>query len=186
MQALRAYDPTRRPASWTDIIRPGQFAAFVKDAASGVPCDADARPFSDRDAVTCIIFASFAEARAFCEAAVERHPSLRFDVFDAEGRTRPPLLTITSADRASGIETAPAQMRTRRLIAWTMIVLGVPLLVYAYAEFHQREIVLATFIGINMILYGARLLWMNMALRETERARQARVAQVTGEETRHE
>ena len=31
------------------------------------------------------------------------------------------------------------------------------------------------FFGINLILFGLRLLWMNLALRETERARQARL-----------
>ncbi|HYT73489.1 MAG TPA: hypothetical protein VEL79_01965 [Vicinamibacterales bacterium] len=38
------------------------------------------------------------------------------------------------------------------------------------------EIVPPAFIGINMILVGARLFWMNVAVRGTERAREDRVA----------
>jgi hypothetical protein len=38
MSVLRVYDPARTPASWTEIIRPGQFVAFVK-RDTGAPCD---------------------------------------------------------------------------------------------------------------------------------------------------
>lgn len=38
----------------------------------------------------------------------------------------------------------------------------------------------ANWTGINAIIVGARLLWMNVALCETERAREERLAQASG------
>jgi hypothetical protein len=175
VQLVRLHDPGRRPVSWTEIIRDGQFAVFAKDGASGVPCEADGSRLADPGAATCAIFESIAEARAFCEAGVQAHPSLRFDVFDAAGRTQPPLLTIVHPDRAAAIETSPRQMRTRRVIAWLLILGGIPLIVFAYVSARERDIILPAFFGVNMILIGLRLLWMNLALRETERTRAERL-----------
>src|SRR3954447_8065061 len=47
VHTLRLHDPTRRPASWTEIIRAGQFAVFARHEASGVPCDVDGARFTD-------------------------------------------------------------------------------------------------------------------------------------------
>ena len=177
VQVVRLYDPARQPADWTAIIRPGQFAAFAKDVATAAPCDAEGRPFYGENAASCLIFDSIEEARAFCEAAVERQPALRFDVFDADGRVQPPLLTITHRDCASGLDTSPAQMGKRRRIAWWLLCAGLPLLIYGYVEFgnRQRDITLPVFLGINMVLVAGRLFWMNLAVRETERVREERL-----------
>ena len=176
MQVVRLYDPARRPANWTEIIRPGELAVFAADAVSGTPRDLDGAPCA-AGSETCAIVDSLAEARAVCDEAVERHPSLRLDVFDADGRTRPPLLTVVHPDRAGALEHSAPQMRRRRAIAWTLIALGLPQVVYAYLEFDNRErdVVLPVFVGINMILFGGRMLWLNLALRETERAREERL-----------
>jgi hypothetical protein len=64
------------------------------------------------------------------------------------------------------------------MIAWALIVLAIPLIVYAYLETREHDIILPAFVGINMILIGLRLLWMNFALRETERLREARLRQL--------
>jgi len=171
---VRLYDPGRRPADWSELIRPDQFAVFAADGAAGAPCDLEGIRFA-AGAETCAIVDSIAEARAICDAAVQRHPTLRLDVFEADGRTRPPILTIVHPDRVAALETSPRQMRTRQAIAWTLILAGVPLIVYAYVEFREHDIILPAFLGINMIVIGGRLLWMNFALRETERAREHRL-----------
>ena len=175
MRIVRLHDPGRQPADWTEIIQPGQFAAFAKDEATGVPCSEDGAPFAPASAGTCTIFDSLQEARAFCEAAVGRHPAIRFDIFDADGRTRPPILTLVHPSRAAALETSPREMRKRRAIGWGLIAAGVPLMVFAYVEFRERDIILPAFLGINMVIIGGRLLWMNLALRETERARERRL-----------
>jgi hypothetical protein len=152
---------------------------LARDVDSGAPCDAAGGVFPDESAATCILFDSIDEARGFCEGAVEAAPTAQFDVFDAAGRVNPPLFTIVHPARARTLDTHPAAMRKRRVIAWTLIVAGVPLIIFAYVERRQMEIVFPAFIGINMIIIGGRLLWMNLAIRETERARATRLADAT-------
>ena len=160
---MRIHDAGRQPPSWAGIIRPGQFVAFA------TPSDG-----------TCVLFDSLAEARAHCDAAVQSAPSLRFDVFDAEGRAHPPLLTVVHPSRAASLDTNPRALHRRRLIAWTLIAAGTALIIYAYVKHTEREIVFPAFIGINLVIVGGRLLWFNLGVRETERARQERVKRVDG------
>lgn len=178
MQIVRLHDPSRRPASWTEIIRPGQYAAFAKDDRTGAPRGVDGARIVDPSTASCAIFDAIDEARAFCESAVAADPSLRYDLFDAEGRARPPLLTVLHPERAAALETSPQQMRKRRALAWGLIAPALPLMIYA--AFDIRERILAAFLGINMALIGGRLLWMNLALRETERARERRLREARG------
>lgn len=175
VQVVRIHDPQRRPASWTEIIEPTQFVAFAKDVDSGAPCDHDGRPFDDPARATCLIFDSLPEATAFCESAVARSVSLQLDVFDAGGRVHSPLLTFLHPSRAESQETHPRKLGRRRLIAWILIAAGIPLIVYAYVKHQERDIILPAFIGINMLIAAGRLLWMNLAIRETERERLARL-----------
>ena len=177
VRILRIHDPERRPPNAMDVIRPGQFVVFAKESASGHPCDFEGRPYADPGHAECAICDSLSEARAFGEDAVAKAPSLRLDVFDAEGRSRPPLLTIVHPSQARQADTHPRVLRKRRVIAWTLIAIGIPLIVFAYVEHRDRDIILPAFIGINMLVAAGRLLWFNLAVRETERAREERVRQ---------
>jgi hypothetical protein len=156
---LRIHDPDRRPASWSEIIGPGQFVAFA------TPSDG-----------TCLVFDSVAEARAFCEKAVLAAPATRFDVFDAEGRANPPLLTLVHPSRALGLDAHPRMLHKRRVIAWALIASGALLLIYTYWKFADSDAVFPGVVGINLLLAGGRLLWFNLAVRETERERDERLA----------
>lgn len=175
VNVVRIHDPQRRPASWTGLIKPGQFVAFAKNIDSGAPCDQDGAPFADPAIATCAIFESLPDARAFCESAVVRSVSLQFDVFDAGGRAQSPLLTVLHPSRAESQEAHPRALARRRLIAWGLIATGIPLIVYAYVKHTEREIILPAFIGINMLIAAGRLLWFNLGIRETERERLARL-----------
>jgi len=177
VQILRLYDPARRPPGWMQIVKPGQFALFAKDLDSDVPCDADGRRFADPAQGSCVVFDGLEEARAFGEAAVARTPAMRVDIFDAAGRANPPLLTLVHPSRATEADSHPRIQRRRRLIAWALIATGLPLIGFACVERNDRDIILPAFVGINMILAAARLLWFNLAVRETERVRQDRVRQ---------
>jgi hypothetical protein len=176
VKVVRIHDPNRRPASWTAMIEPGQFVAFSRDIDSGAPCGGDGRGFADHAEATCVILDALAEAEAFCAAAVEAAPSVRFDVFDAEGRAKPALMTVVHPSRAKTLDTNPRAQRRRRAIAWILIATGIPLIAYAYWMHREQDIILPAFVGINMIIAGGRLLWFNLGLRETEREREARLA----------
>ena len=158
-----------------DLIREGQLVVFAKDVESGQPCDGRGQPFGDPEAVTCLVFDNLAEARAFCDAAVRQSPSTRYDVFDAGGRTRPPLLTVVHPSHLASLDSDPGGMRRRRVIAWALIAGGVPVIAYAYYFEEGVAMILPAFIGINMIIAGGRLLWFNLGIRETERDRQERL-----------
>lgn len=161
MQVVQIHDPGRRPASWSEIIRPGQFVAFE------TPSDG-----------TCVLFDSVAEARAYCETAVLSSPAAQYDVFDAEGRAHPPLLTIVHPSRGQTLDTDPRVQRKRREIAWALIAAGLALIVWTYWALHDIEAIFPGVIGANLLLAGGRMLWYNLAVRETERARQERLARV--------
>jgi hypothetical protein len=175
VEVVRIHDPQRRPGSWTEIIKAGQFAAFAKDAASGAPCDQHGRPFADPALATCMIFESLSDATAFCESAVATSVSLRFDVFDTAGRAQSPLLTFVHPSRAQSQEAHPRALARRRLLAWVLIAAGILLIAYAYVKHAEREIILPAFVGINIVIAGGRLLWLNLGIRETERDRRARL-----------
>jgi hypothetical protein len=175
VQVVRLYDPSRRPASWMQIVRVGQFAVFAKDLESGAACGADGRPFADPSQATCAIADTLAEAQAFAATAVANSPSLRIDIFDHEGRARPALLTVLHPSRAQAADTHPRVLRKRRVIAWTLIAAAIPLLAFAIVERHDREIILPAFLGINMLIAAGRLLWFNLGVREIERARHDRL-----------
>ena len=175
MQIVRLHDPARTPASWMQIVTPGQFVLFAKHLDSGIPCDTDGRRFADAADATCVICDSLPEARSLAESAVANVPSLRIDVFDAAGRANPPLLTVLHPSRAQEAETHPRVLRKRQWMAWALIAAGIPLIVFAIVERRDREIILPAFLGINMLIAAGRLLWFNLGVRETERLRHERL-----------
>ena len=161
VQVLRIHDPERQPASWSEIIRPGQFVAFA------APSDG-----------TCVLFDSLHEGRAYCQAAVLTSPELRYDLFEADGRARPPLESYVHPSRAAMLDAHPGAAHRRRVIAWSLIAAAVPLLVFTARRISEIEAIFPGVIGVNLLLAAGRLLWLNLGVRETERARRARLDKV--------
>jgi hypothetical protein len=177
---LRLFDPDRRPPDWTDIIRPGQVAAFSKNADTGATCDADGKPFASDAEIACLIFDSLAEARRFCETRVREVPSVRFEIFDAQGRANPPLITILSPSRAHLAPENPRGARVRRWLAIGMLAAAPPLFWIDYAQ--GGLLILPTFLALNLIIVAARLLFMNVSAREVEQGRLERLARYEASE----
>jgi len=174
---VRLYDPERRPANWTEIIRPGQFVAFAKQVAGGGPCDADGQPFVPSADGTCVIFDGLNEARQFCEAKAQRAPGVRFEIFDAQGRTNPPLLIVVNPAHAATLDCNPHAMRRRKLLGIALAVGAVPLVWYDWR--FGGFMILPTVVGINMLLASARLFQLNLSVKTAERQRQERLARHT-------
>jgi hypothetical protein len=179
MEALRLYDPGRRPPNWTDIIRPGQFVAFSKYIDGGGSCDADGRPFPSTADATCLRFDGLAEARAFCETRVEQAPSVRFEIFDSAGRTNPPILILVHPSRTSTLDANPRGMRIRKRAAIALAVGSLPLFLLDYWK-SGGLMIFPTVLGINMILIAARLIQLNASYADAERRRLARLAEIDG------
>jgi hypothetical protein len=174
MQIVRVFDPSRQPANWTDIIRPGQFVAFSKDIDTGASRDAAGASIGSPDSLTCIIFDSLAEADAFCNDSVQRAPNLRFDVFDAAGRALPPLLTIVHPSRIATLDGNP---RSARINQWGAVALvaAAPILFWVDWWKYDGLLILPTILGINMLIIAARLIQLNVAHASAERARRDRL-----------
>jgi hypothetical protein len=177
MQIVRVYDPERRPANWTDIIRPGQFVAFVKQLDTGAPCDSDGAPVSP-DAVACLIFDALPEAAAFCRQRTESVPTLRFDIFDARGRTLPPLMTVVHPSRVPTLEGNPRAARFNRWVGIAMLG-AAPFLFWLDWARYDGLLILPTILAINMVIIAARLLQLNAAYVSAERSRRERLAEYT-------
>jgi hypothetical protein len=182
MQTVRVYDPERRPPNWRQIILPGQFVAFSTLAESGAPCDLEGTPFAAADDVTCLIFDSLPEAAAFCRARVEQAPIIRFEIFDATGRTQPPLLTVVHASRARTLEDNRIGRRMSYGAALALTVAAPILIWYDWAR-HDGLLMLPTIVGINCLLIAGRLVQLNLAYASAEKSRRARVAEHVDDET---
>lgn len=173
VRTVRLYDPSRHPRDWMDIVQPGQFAVFASSIDDGAPRSADDAPMR-HDAATCVIVDSLAEAEALCRERVERHPALRFDVFDASGRSRPPLLTVTHPARASKVE-GDASLSRRNLAIAVVLIVAAPVLFWLDWT-SGGVLILPTLLGLNALLFAGRLLQLNAAYASAARRRRERFA----------
>jgi hypothetical protein len=174
MEVLRLYDPDRRPPSWTAMVRPGQFIVFTRHIDSGGTCDPSGRPFASNDKVACLTFERLEDARAFCVERVLHAPSVRFDIYDSAGRTNPPLLTIVHPSRIASLDGNPRGIRLRKRAAIALTIAAVGLFWFDYWN-SGGQLILPTFLGINMILIAARLIQLNASYASAERERQERL-----------
>jgi hypothetical protein len=178
VQVLRVFDPRRRPASWTEIVRPDQLAVFAKTADTDAACDADGQSFASTDEATLVLFDSLDDARDFCERRVGVNPAIQFDLYDYEGKANPPLLTIVSETRASALETHPAALRRRKLTALGLISSAAVCIVGGIVADEDGTFVLPFVVGICLFVAGGRLLLMNLGIRDAERKRQERLGKM--------
>ena len=173
VHVVRVYDASRQPRDWMDIIQPGQFVVFASLLDGDAPCSLDGVP-TGNDAATCAIVASLGEAEALCHAHVERHPAVRFDVFDARGRSQSPLLTVIHPSRAGSLEGEAGVRRRFRAIAILLILAAVGLF---WMDWHSSwAMILPTLLAFNLLLLAGRLLQLNAAYAAAERRRLARLA----------
>lgn len=174
MQIVRAYDPAREPRNWMQIIQRTQFAVFAADIDSGAPCGIDGVP-TTVDEATCAIAESLADAETFCRARVEQLPTVRFDVFDAAGRSRPPLLTIVHPSRTATLEGNRRGIRHSKYAAIALLI-AAPILFWIDWALYGGILIMPTFLGINALLIAGRLLHLNNAYTSTEQERRERLA----------
>jgi hypothetical protein len=169
---IRVYDQSRDPRNWNELLGPTQCAVFLKDINSEVPLSPQGVRLAYRDS-TFLLFDRLDQACAFCEEAVQQHPEMCCEIFDSEGKARPPLLTIVHPDAKDELGTAA--VRKRRIFAIALFIFAAPLIWWDWHTGNGR--IYPTIIGINMILGGIRLMQWNAAqgqrnLEETERVQE--------------
>jgi hypothetical protein len=165
MQELRLYDPDRQPKTWTDIIRPGQYAVFHSDLETDVEKKPDGRFLLPGEESSCLVFDSLAEAEAYCEAKVEALPSLRCDIYDHLGKGKPPTLTYVNRAHVN----AP-----RKYAVWGWILIVAALACF-WIEWHWHgTLVVPLILGLNLLFAAARLIWWGLGGSEKRRATRER------------
>jgi hypothetical protein len=148
MQELKLYDPARQPASWTEIVRPGQYAVFHTDVHGDVEKRADGSIVRAPEESTCLLFDSLEEAETYCRSKVEKVLDLRCDVYDHTGKSKPPMLTYVNAAHEK-------DFRKYRYWGWGLVVGSVPF--FGLAWYWNGSSVLSLIVGFNLLSGGLRM-----------------------------
>jgi hypothetical protein len=76
------------------LIHPGQFAVFLSEAQTGLPRDREGWRFASDDEACVAVCDSQDEAAAFAAEIVTRHPEIRCEIYDHDGKANEPLRTV--------------------------------------------------------------------------------------------
>ena len=172
MREIKLYDRTRTPASWMQIIQPGEFAVFHGDMKSGAMTDA-AGNFAGTGNESCTLFSSLAEAEDYCGRKVAELPWLRCEIFDSAGKARPPLSIVVNQTLAKKLEVSSASARNKLLLGAALCLSS---LGFFYADYRGAggNMFLLTLIGINLALGGFRVVLWGLGVREQVKDQQRR------------
>jgi hypothetical protein len=143
------------------LLTPTQCAVFFKDFQTAAPLSRDGVAFDRMTNCTFLVFDRLEDARRFCELQVAKHPSLCCEIFDFEGRAKPPLLVVVHPSVAEKDELSTTWVRRRKYIAITSFLCAIPLIVWDWRT--GEYLILPTVVGVNLILLGLRLLYWNTA-----------------------
>jgi hypothetical protein len=177
MRELKLYDAARNPPNWMQIVQPGEFAVFHRDAASGAMADSAGRLFAPGEE-TCVLFPSFAAAESYCRNQVLQAPSLRCEIFDAAGRTRPPLRVVVNPALEKKLEVTAVSARNKLVLGTALCLASLLFFYLDYRGEGSGSWFLFTLIGINLALGGFRVILWGLGVREQVRAQEQRRGEI--------
>jgi hypothetical protein len=158
---IKVVDEGRRPRDWNELLSPWQCAVFFKRFDAETPLSQDGAPFANMSDATFLLFDSLESARGFCEARVKQLPHMICEIFDAEGKAKPPILAIEHPSVAEKNELSARSIRARKILA-IVLILCAPAL-FGWDHRANGTLVMPTFLGISLILAALRTLHWNMA-----------------------
>ena len=170
---FKVYDKTRQPADWTSLVGPTQCAAFLKDVKTANPLATDGSEIAHLRDCRFLLFDHLEEARAFCEAQVQRYPFMCCEIFDAEGKAKAPLLIIMHPTAARKDELSATWVKRRKVIAIASLVAAGGLFVADWRS--EYELLWPSLLAVNLIPFGLRLLYWNTASAERRRTQAKRL-----------
>ena len=158
---IKLYDEKRRPRDWNELIAPAQCAVLFRRVDSETPLAPDGTAVANFRDCTFLLFDRLEDARRFCEARVQEFPHMCCEIFDSEGRAKPPLLTIVHPHAAEKDVISATSVRRRTIAALVLFVVALPLIWWDWRS--GSRLILPTVLGINMIFIGLRLFQWNAA-----------------------
>ena len=164
MRHVLLYDPSRVPADWTAVVRPGQYAVFLTDVETSAPIQADGMSVKSAAGHFCLLFDSLPEAEVYCREAVSKVSRLKCEVFDSDGRANAPVAIFVNDLYEHKIDT---EGRARRLIRWGAVTSIAALPFFLYALWAGAEVVWwPVLVGINLVFAGLRLMHWGQGLKD--------------------
>jgi hypothetical protein len=170
MQRVLIYDPNRVPRNWVDLVRPWQFAVFLRGALTSVVLDYQGTPVDDTAAQSCFIFDNLADAKQFCLDLVAEAEHVQCEIYDERGMAIEPIFTIVNKRHQHRIGTR----KTARLLMLGgvfSIAISLPLFWFDWLSSWAR--MWPTIFGINILLLGFRLLHIGYSYLEHLREQEA-------------
>jgi hypothetical protein len=149
---FKIYDKTRSSRDWTSLIGATQCAVFFKDVHTAAPLSHDGIAFDRMTDCTLLVFDRLDDARRFCEVQAKVHPWVCCEVFDWEGKAKPPLLVVVDSSVAEKDELSGSWVRWRTTLATILFACAIPLFVWDWKL--DGSLILPTVVGINMIVAG--------------------------------
>jgi len=172
---FKVYDKTRQPAAWTSLVGPTQCAVFLKDVKTANPLATDGSEIAHLGDCRFLLFDHLEDARAFCEAQVQRHPFMCCEIFDAEGKAKPPLLVIMHPTAARKDELSATWVKRRKVVAIASLVAAGGLFFTDWRS--EYELLWPSLLAVNLLPLGLRLLYWNTASAERSRTQAKRLAE---------
>jgi len=170
LQKVALYDPRRRPANWMQIIQPGQYAVFHKDARTEIETNSEGAYLPSGEPSTCLIFDSLEEAKKYCELRVQQFSNLRCEIYDHAGKARLPAAIVLNPALAGSLEESPANSKRKIIMGIALMLLSLPLFFWDWK--FNWSLILPTLIGLNLIFFGFRIAFWGIGMLERSKARQ--------------
>ena len=174
MQEVTLYDRSRKPSSWMEIIRPGQYAAFFSDVETGTEMSPAGVYLAPGMTHSCLIFDSLTEAANYCRQRVEEVNGLQCDVFDSQGRANPPVAVFVHKRYETKLD---SEAKANRMMWWSVVVIASSLPWFWFTWRSHGESWWLSFFGLQIVLIGMRLLHWGYSLLEEVRYRESQADQ---------
>ena len=170
---FRVYDKTRETADWTSLVGPTQCAVFLKNVTTANPLATDGSEIARLSDCRFLLFERLEQARAFCDAQVQRYPFMCCEIFDASGKAKPPLLVIMHPTAARKDELSPTWVKRRKVLAIASLIAAGALFVADWRS--EYELLWPSLLAVNLLPLGLRLLYWNTASAERSRTQAKRL-----------
>jgi hypothetical protein len=170
VEEVALYDRKSKPASWMEIIQPGQYAVFLRDVKTGAPLTCDGCYLDRETGGSCLIFDSVEETEQYCRRKVEGIPNLRCDVFDSYGRANPPVATFVNQRYENRLD---SEAKSGPMMRWALLMIAASFPLFWYTWKTRAEGWIASFFGIQLVVLGLRLLYWGFGMKEELRYRKA-------------